>query len=236
MNREQFYKSKQWESFRKVIINERTNEDGFVVCAICGQPILKKYDLVVHHKRELDDMNVNDASVALNPDNVECVHFKCHNKIHHRFQGGDCKNTFVPKKVYIVYGSPCSGKSTWVKDNASANDLVVDLDSIWQMISVNDRYTKPNALKAVVFTVRDNLYDQIKYRNGRWHTAYIITGGALKGDRDRLVQRVGADDCIFIDTSKEECLKRVSSKGLTNDDAVKWIEYINQWFDSYQSD
>ena len=31
ITRQQFYKSKQWESFRRVIVNERTNEDGFVV-------------------------------------------------------------------------------------------------------------------------------------------------------------------------------------------------------------
>ena len=86
--RQQFYKSKQWEDFRKVIIAERTDADGFVRCAICGKPILKKYDLIIHHKKELDDLNVNDAMVTLNPANVECVHFKCHNELHERFSKG----------------------------------------------------------------------------------------------------------------------------------------------------
>ena len=49
MTREQFYKSKQWESFRKVIIADRSDADGFVHCAHCGKPILHKYDLIVHH-------------------------------------------------------------------------------------------------------------------------------------------------------------------------------------------
>ena len=241
LTREQFYKSKQWEAFRKVIIAERTDEDGFVHCCRCGKPILNKYDLIIHHKKELDEYNVNDTMVSLNPDNVECICFRCHNKEHERFgfQKTGHKNGWqkpVPKKVYIVYGSPCSGKSTWVHDVATEDDLIVDLDNIWQMISVNDRYAKPSSLKSVVFDLRDKMYDIIRYRSGRWHNAYIITGGAMKGDRDRLKQRIGADDLIFIDTSYDECIRRVQTKGLTDEQKQQWILFINDWFEKFQPD
>lgn len=235
---QQFYKSKEWESFRQVVIDECTNADGYVTCAICGKPILKKYDLIIHHKKELDDQNVNDTMISLNPDNVECVHFKCHNQIHQRF-GYHTTTTYkpVPKKVYIVYGSPCSGKTTWVHDNATPDDLVIDMDSIWQMIGINPRYTKPNALKAVAFDIRDKLYDIVKYRSGRWNNAYIITGGALKGDRQRLMQRVNADDFIFIDVNKEVCIKRAENRiDMTEEQRIEWINYINDWFTKYQPD
>lgn len=237
MNREQFYKSNKWETFRKIIIEERTDADGFIHCAICGKPILKKYDLIVHHKQELDDLNVDDVSISLNPDNVECVHFKCHNQIHERFgYNKTSAHKYVQKHVYIVYGSPCSGKSTWVHDNASASDLVVDLDSIWQMISTNDRYTKPDALRSVVFEMRDKLYDIIKYRNGKWHNAFVITGGALKGDRERLKQRINADDFIFIDTDMNECMKRVKNRDIDDKQQFQQLEWIVNWFERYQPD
>lgn len=232
MTRQQFYKSKQWEAFRQVIISDRTDPDGFLHCAMCGKPIVNKYDLIIHHKKELSEANVNDAMVALNPDNVECVCFRCHNRIHERFGF----NIPVQKQVFIVYGSPCAGKSTWVHSVAGPDDLVVDLDSIWQMISINDRYVKPAALRSVVFQMRDALYDVIKYRSGKWNNAYIITGGALKGDRDRLMQRVAADESIFIDTGKDECMLRAVQR--CKDDAQKkeWISFINDWFDSFQPD
>ena len=241
ITREQFYKSKQWEAFRKVIISDRTDEDGFVHCCRCGKPILNKYDLIIHHKIELNEANVNDTMISLNPDNVDCICFRCHNKEHERFgfQKEGHKNGFykpVQKKVYIVYGSPCAGKSTWVHDVATEQDLIVDLDNIWQMISVNDRYTKPAALKSVVFDVRDKLYDIIKYRSGKWHNAYIITGGAMKGDRDRLKQRISADELIFIDTDYDTCMTRLQTKGLTDDQKHEWIQYINDWFDKFQPD
>lgn len=234
---QKFYKSRKWEAFRKVIIEQRTDADGYVHCAICAKPILKPYDLIVHHKKELSEDNVADATIALNPDNVECVHFRCHNQIHERYGfNSTSAGRNVKKHVYIVYGSPCAGKTTWVRGNATADDLVVDLDSIWQMISINDRYVKPGTLKSVVFDMRDKLYDIIKYRSGKWHNAYIITGGALLGDRQRLQVRVSADDMIFIDTSQRDCLNRVMLRDIPDDQKVLWMDYVKDWFESFQPD
>ena len=227
-----FYRSDAWEKFRQVVIADAMRKDGFVYCARCGKPILKRYDLIVHHKRELDEANVNDAMVALNPANVECVHFKCHNEIHERFQGGDGWKP-RPRLVYVVYGSPCSGKTTWVRTNATRNDLVVDMDSIWQCVSVCDPYDKPDRLKGAVFDVRDKLYDVIKFRSGKWQNAFVITGGALKGDRERLRARIGADEFIFIDTDKATCLKRLEHRKCKQDE---WRGYIEKWFETFQPD
>lgn len=230
---QKFYKSKQWESFRKVIIDQRTDADGYVHCAICGKPILKTYDLIVHHKKELSEDNVSDAMISLNPDNVECVHFRCHNQIHERFGFQKSSPAYIKKHVYIVYGSPCAGKTTWVQDVATQDDLIVDMDSIWQMISVNDRFIKPESLKSVVFEMRDKMYDIIKYRSGKWHNAYIITGGALIGDRDRLKQRIGADDMVFIDTPKEICLERALQR---KSDDIDWQKVVEDYFNSFQKE
>ena len=236
MTREQFYKSKQWEAFRKVIIADRSDADGFVHCCECGKPIINKYDLIFHHKQELSEANVNDLNISLNPDNVECICFRCHNKVHERFGFNRTSNNKRPvqKQVFIGYGSPCAGKSTFVHSVADPEDLVVDLDSIWQMISINDRYQKPAALKGVVFQMRDALYDLIKYRSGKWHNAYVITGGALLGDRQRLKQRIGADQMIFIDTSMQECIKRACDREISDEQKREWIGYINDWFERFQ--
>ena len=226
-----FYKSKQWESFRRTVIAERVNpDDGLVYCQLCGKPIVRKYDLIVDHIEELTDRNVNDAAVSLNPDNVRCVHFRCHNKRHKRFGFGTGGYVRRPKRVYIVYGPPCAGKSTWVRDVAGPDDLVVDMDSIYEMLTINPRYVKPEAVRGAAFAVRDSIYDIIKYRSGRWQDAYVITGGARAGDRARLTTRVGADDLVFIDTDKETCLSRVGERD------GKWVDYIEEWFETFQPD
>ena len=81
MTQAQFYSSKRWAKFAQALKLERQNADGFIICDVCGKPITKRYDCIAHHKTELNDQNVNDAAIALNPDNIMLVHFGCHNKL-----------------------------------------------------------------------------------------------------------------------------------------------------------
>lgn len=212
-----FYKSKEWEALLEQLKLERVDNSGNVVCEYCGLPIIKKYDCIGHHKIELTDANVNDYNVSLNSENIMLIHHKCHNKIHERFSG-------FKQKVYIVYGSPCSGKSTWVNDVAYNDDLIVDMDSIWECICNSDRYHKPNRLKSNAFGIRDTLIDMIKCRRGMWRNAYVIGGYPLASDRERLSKLLGAE-LIFIDESKDTCLSRAKNSD--------WVNYVNEWFDLY---
>lgn len=214
---ENFYKSKQWWSLLDRLKIERLNEHGELICEYCGKPINKKYDCIGHHKIELTEDNVNDVAVSLNPDNIKLIHFKCHNKIHQRFDG-------FCQQVYLVYGSPCSGKSTWVREVANPDDLILDLDRIWEAISLSDKYNKNNRLKANVFGIRDCIIDQIRTRTGMWRNAYIIGGYPLRSDRDRLCDLLRAKP-IFIEESKEVCLERAMTDN--------WQRYVTDWFDSF---
>lgn len=212
-----FYKSKEWLSLLEILKLERVNSDDELICEYCGLPIVKKYDCIGHHKIELNDANVNDYNVSLNDDNIMLIHHKCHNKIHERFSG-------FKQRVYIVYGSPCSGKSTWVNEVAYNDDLIVDMDSIWECICTSDRYHKPNRLKSNAFGVRDTLIDMIKTRRGMWRNAYVIGTYPLASDRERLSKLLGAE-LVFIDESRDTCLSRAKNN--------EWINYINEWFDLY---
>ena len=143
-----FYKSKEWSSFVGLLRLSRVNESGEVICHHCGLPIVKKYDCIGHHVIELNETNVHDYDVSLNENNVVLVHHKCHNKIHERFGSKPSRH------VYLVYGAPCSGKSSYVSGVAGKHDIIVDIDRIYQMISVNDQYVKPKSISQNVFAVR----------------------------------------------------------------------------------
>lgn len=224
----QFYQSDDWRSFRAAEIAARIGADGILYCEHCGKPILQSYDAIAHHKQPLTMQNVNDYSISLNPENISIVHAKCHNEIHSRF--GYC----AQRKVYLVYGAPCSGKTTFVNSIKGNSDMVVDMDLIWQCLTGREKYFKPNALKTNAFIVRDCLFDMVKTRAGKWEKAYIITGGALKGDRERLAVTLGAE-YIFIDTPKETCLERLASDPQrTQENKREWESYINKWFGEYQ--
>ena len=223
-----FYNSKEWRTFRQGLIQERTNKfDGFLICEHTGKPLLKSYDIVLHHKIPLTMANVNDFSVSLNPENIMIVSQQAHNEIHSRF--GYC----TERKVYYVYGAPCAGKTSFVKSIKGNSDIVVDMDNIWQCITGGERYEKPNALKQNAFAVRDCLMDMIKTRAGKWEKAFVIDGGAVLSDRTRKIAILSAEP-IYIDTCKEECLKRLYGDcNRTETQKKQWQEYIERWFKDY---
>ena len=220
-----FYKSRKWENFVEALRIERANADGVVICEHCGKPIIKKYDCIGHHIEELTDDNVNDVMIALNPDNIELVHFKCHNQIHKRF--GYAGKTI--QKVYIVYGAPCSGKSFFVSEVAEPGDIILDIEKLWSAIRADkcSEYEKPNELKQNVFALRDAMIDMIRVRRGRWNNAYIVGGYPLCGERERLAEIISADKMIFIDTPKDVCLLRAELR------SDEWKGYVGDWFDKY---
>lgn len=204
---------------------DRINEEGQVICAHCGKPIVHQYDIIAHHIEYLTDANVNNVEISLNPDNIALVHHVCHNHIHNKLG-------YVYKQVFLVYGSPFSGKSSYVAGAMNKGDLIVDMDSIWQAISGCDRYIKPDRLKSNVFIMRDTLIDMIAYRTGKWNNAYIIGGYPLISERERLCKRLGARE-IYIESSKEECLARLA-ESTDSRDKKEWKSYIEDWWEKYK--
>lgn len=223
----EFYNSKEWRGFRAGLINSRINPaDGVLYDEITGKPLLKAYDIVAHHKKPLTPSNVNDYSISLNPENVILISQDTHNKEHSRF------GYITERKVYFVYGAPCSGKTTFVNEIKGNSDIVVDMDSIWQCIT-GKRYEKPNALKTNAFMLRDYLLDMIRTRTGKWERAFIIDGGATHNDRSRKIALYGAEP-IYIDTDMPTCLKRLHGDcNRTTEQKKQWEQYIIKWFDDY---
>jgi len=218
---ENFYQSKEWERFRLTIIDERTKADGFIYDEVTNKPILRMYDLILHHIEELTPENVNDYNVSLNPQNIMVVSHKTHNLIHDNF------NNYSRQQVFLVYGPPLSGKTSWVMENKLEGDLIVDINNIWQMVS-GDTGIKNPRLKSVVFKIRDAELDAVRYRLGKWRNAYIVGGYPLSVERERLMNETAARP-VYIDTSRAECEQRADS----SDNREELRRYIADWFDRY---
>lgn len=229
-NKKQFYNSKEFYDFKTMLMHKRTNEYGELLCEECGKVLLKRCDTIPHHcKIPLTDENCNDVNISLNEDNIQMVCFKCHNKIEKRF----CK---VEKKVFLVVGAACSGKTTFVRENANGEeDIILDFDQLWQAISINDKYVKPNRLKPVAFAMRECLMEQIKIRNGKWINAWIISTEPYVMNRKRLCDSLGVDEIIYMDTTKEECLDRLHQNPQGRD-IESYEKFINDYYQNFQSD
>lgn len=209
-----FYKSKQWEKFRATLITERTNEQGDLICEHCGKPIVHRYDCIGHHKIPLTEANVNDFTISLNPDNIAFVHSGCHNKIHNKLGS-------YTRHIYIVWGSPCSGKTSYVMENALKDDLIIDIDRIYGCIGIE----RSNRLYPNVMAIYNQLIDMVRTRNGRWVNAWIMRTLPVPIERERLANLVGGE-LIHIDTPKEVCLERAGK----DPERFKWV---NQYWEKY---
>jgi ribosomal protein L24 len=206
-------------------MNERT-VNGVLLDEYNGQPITAAHDVIIHHKQPLTMQNVNDYSVSLNPANLMIVSHKSHNEIHSRF------GFKMNKKIYYVYGAPCSGKTTFVQRVKGNSDFVIDIDLIWFSITGGRKYEKPDALKPIVFSVRDCLFDKAKTRSGNFERCYIIEGGANKAERERRISAIGCEP-IFIQSTREDCIKHLFADDERKDVREQWIKYIDAWFACY---
>lgn len=215
-----FYRSKEWQDLLVILKSERLNSEGFIVCEHCGKPILRAYDCIGHHIVELTEENYTNVLIALNPDNIALVHHRCHNKIHNKLG-------YSQRQVYIIYGSPLSGKTSYVREVMEEGDLIVDMDSIWQCISGCNRYVKPARLKSNAFALRDKLLDDIRVRRGKWSNAYVIGGYPYAMERKRLADSLGARE-VYIDTDQATCLDRLAN--CEDRDFAEWKRYIDDWW------
>ena len=77
VKRKRFYDSIAWKRTKQeVIMRERG------ICQVCG-----KRGTEVHHIIELNDENVDDPNIALNPDNLQLLCTSCHNQMRAEKEG-----------------------------------------------------------------------------------------------------------------------------------------------------
>ena len=210
-----FLCSKPW---RELSYNLKIEANG--KCNRCKERIDDFKYLIGHHKIKLTDENVDDPNISLNPVLIEIICHRCHNEDHDRFNH--------KRNVYIVYGSPLSGKTTAVMEMMNKGDLVIDLDMLWEALSFQSEYIKPSNLRFNIFRTRDLIMDQVKTRYGEWKDAYIIGGYPDKYERERLAQSLGAE-LIYCESTKEECLARIASSGKPKE----WVKYVEEWWERY---
>lgn len=232
-----FYNGDDWSICKAQVLNDRAR-DGEVRCEYCGEIIAKSFNpnknnnagaMVFHHVIPLTKLNVNDASISINPANIQILHWKCHNKVHERFVGGDLR---ADQKVYLITGAPCSGKTTFARERMSAGDIILDVDDIWQQVTGLPRYVKPDKAKNIVLQTFEAQADMIKRRVGNWYQAFVIIGkqAALKADRQRKAQEIDATEVVIMDTTKDECLQRLAENPCGRD-ISEYSKYIKEYYD-----
>jgi hypothetical protein len=218
-----FYTSKEWRSLRKNIISKRLAKHGEIICEYCNKPILESYDIIGHHcNTYLTEQNVKDYSISLNEDNVQLVHHLCHNKIHEKFK--------MPiKKVFLVFGAPSAGKISYIESIAEVDDLIIDIDRIYNAINTN----RSKKVFDIVMNIYNEMLDTVTARKGRWRNSYITCSTLHNVER---IQRMTGAELVYVDTPLEECLERGQDKikmfGQPYEETI--FKFFEDWNNTYK--
>lgn len=67
-----FYKSKEWIKCRNSFMKSKN-----YICERCGGVAY-----IVHHKKHITPLNINNPNITLNWDNLQALCHNCHNAVH----------------------------------------------------------------------------------------------------------------------------------------------------------
>jgi len=137
----------------------------------------------------------------------------------------------VPVDVYIVWGAPASGKSTYAKEHMKPGDLIVDLDLIKQSISLQEKTETDDALLPVALSIRDHIYELIERRDIECD-CWVVAGLPNKDERERLARKLKTDKLIFIDATHDICIQQAMNDR-SRKDKGKQRKIIDKWFKQY---
>ena len=128
--------------------------------------------------------------------------------------------------VYLIYGSPCSGKSTYINEHLKRGDLVCDVDLIYGAISGQNTHDAELYTHEVARGLTSALKDVIRDRKGGWKNAYVVSIANTKEKLKAETERINADEVIFIDTPYEVCMERAKERPF-------YFQFlIQEWFET----
>lgn len=131
-------------------------------------------------------------------------------------------------QVYLIYGAPLSGKSTYVKQRLKHNDVVFDYDDIMRTITGLPYQTNNKRVQPIVLGLRSLIIEHIK-TNPTIDNVYIITtfiGKSLEQSLNGLNLNK-----IRMDTTYMECIERLQESNRADKEDVRFT--IVDWFNKH---
>lgn len=147
----------------------------------------------------------------------------------------DQYENITKKKVYIINGAPGAGKTTYVQNHKTNNDLVVDLDYLCAALNAtNSLYQDHEPVLSVALQLQELLYQVIEDREGKWETAWVITATSDQRALKELAHRLEGE-IISIDTPLDQCVCNIQSDSRRNGSKDRMTKLAQKWFSDRDS-
>lgn len=131
-------------------------------------------------------------------------------------------------KLLIIHGAPCSGKSTYARENITDDDIVYDYDQLSRALTYGDCHTLTRT-QAHDFVVdfRLAILKRIKKDKDRKGTCYFLVTNMTQQFLDFIKDT--DHEVIEMNVSKEECLERLENDD-TRPNKEEWKEKIEEYY------
>jgi len=130
----------------------------------------------------------------------------------------------------VVSGAPCSGKTTFVLENAKADDVVIDLDRIAVALTVGvvEGHDFSKACKAIARSARDAAKRKaLEYAsNDRGFTVWLIESSPAPSAVS-LYRQIGAK-FVVCNPGLDVCLERLKDRPVHN--RMEMDKVIREWY------
>lgn len=132
----------------------------------------------------------------------------------------------------IVTGPPGAGKTTWVRENMKAGEIVIDLDSIkCALFGNNDYHAQAEGIVPMLRIIRDALYRGIA-QGKNCQKCYVITTECDRKKLENLQKRLNASLKVM-DISRDECRKRIENDPSRQDKEL-FYRLADEWYEKWE--
>ncbi|MDD7813679.1 hypothetical protein PP713_14005 [Mycobacterium sp. CSUR Q5927] len=127
-------------------------------------------------------------------------------------------------RITVVLGPPCAGKSTYVEQNRTSTDVVVDFDKLAVALGATMSHDQPADIKNATFAARRAVIDHLLSRSNAY--AWIIHS-APKPEWMQRYAEAGAN-VIKLDPGIDVCLARATD----DERPQRTVDSIHEWYDN----
>ena len=129
--------------------------------------------------------------------------------------------------VTIVCGPPGAGKTTFVRERATAADMVIDLDDILEEIGAA-RWSADPVKRRIAMRVRDRMIRTLATATAP--RAWLVVGAPSPAERTAWRAALGPlAELVVLKTAKAECLARIAADPRRAPAARAQIEAVRRW-------
>lgn len=226
-----WYKTERWRRLRLDVLARdayKCQRTGVMLIGKYPDPHSPVVDHVVPHR--------GNPELFWDSTNLQSVSKGWHDSIKQSIERGGIAvphpDWFRPSLIplTIVCGPPASGKSTYIRDRAGPNDLIIDIDIIASEMAgtATHGWDRDQWLNAAIYR-RNDIIGQLS-RPSDWSAAWLIVGEPKAKWRQWWATKLKPKAIIVIETPEIECIRRVKADPLrpwrgNSDGITRW------WFD-----